>query len=186
MRILLVEDDYILATGLSAELARLGARIIGPFRRDGDAMAAADEAGGAILDIQLVRGTSFALAERLMARRVPLLFYSGTDRALPIRFSDVPRFSKPTGARCLLTELERQGARRPLSAPSGPMAALPLLRAEARRLLADGAAADRLVEATLERAIRLAADRDRSEPVAVWLARLLRSEHRRRGSGLLN
>ncbi|MEI4473913.1 response regulator [Frigidibacter sp. MR17.24] len=186
MRILLVEDDYILATGLSAELGRLGAEIIGPFRTHGDALAAADEAGGAILDIRLRQGTSFALAERLMARRVPLLFYTGARDAMPIRFSEIPLFAKPTAAQRLLSDLERQAGRPLPPSPSDPLAALPLLRAEARRLLSDGTAADRLVEATLERAIRLAAERDRSEPVAIWLARLLRAEHRRRGTRLLN
>ena len=101
-RILVVEDDYYLASDACDWLRREGAEVIGPFRSTDEAYQALD-AGAvdvAVIDINLGEGPTFRLASRLAAAGVPFAFATGYDAvALPENFRDRPRLEKPfTGA----------------------------------------------------------------------------------------
>lgn len=82
-RILVVEDEALVAMLLEDELVDAGARVIGPATTVGDALrlveAAAADGGidAAVLDIGLEDGTAVPLADRLAARGVPFLFATG-------------------------------------------------------------------------------------------------------------
>lgn len=100
LRILVVEDTFMLADELNEFLEELGCVIVGPAAR---ASEAADLLGsgpldGALLDVHLSRGeTSFPLAADLAGRHVPFLFITGydLDSSFPPEFRDIPRISKP-------------------------------------------------------------------------------------------
>ncbi len=187
LNVLVLDDDLIVAIRLCTDLRRMGASIIGPFAEVNEAIDHLDVADAAILDVRLRDDTAFPLADCLRHRRTPFLFYTALDReALPGRFRDVPHFSKPMATEVLVSQLKRAPKPIPDLPPPAVEASLPMLRHQARLLLHDAAAADRLVESALRAALQrpLAA---RSQPqLDRALERLLLEIYRRRGSALLN
>ncbi len=104
-RVLVVEDEYYLATDVSRGLEAEGAQVLGPFPDQDSALAAVeqDRPDCAILDVNFGRGANFDLADRLQQMGVPFLFFTGYDRhAIPARFSEVQRLEKPVDASRLL------------------------------------------------------------------------------------
>ncbi len=103
-RILVVEDDYIVAMDLVDSLEALGAIVVGPFygvATASDALTAA-RPDAAILDIKLGRETVYPLADRLLAAAVPFVFATGFEAsAIPLRFASVTCLTKPVSARDL-------------------------------------------------------------------------------------
>jgi CheY-like chemotaxis protein len=98
-RILVVEDDYMLAHDLQRELEKLGVLVIGPVSSVGlalrllDAMPVLD---GAILDIELRGEKSYPVADVLRERAIPFVFTSGYEGSLVLSaYQDVPRLEKP-------------------------------------------------------------------------------------------
>ena len=97
-RLLVVEDDFYLATDEKALLENAGAKVVGPF---GSGCAERDivEAGqldGAIVDINLGKGPSFDLARLLARRGVPFVFVTGYDAVMvPDELAHAPRLEKP-------------------------------------------------------------------------------------------
>ena len=98
-RILVVEDEYLLAEELAQELSDAGALVIGPASSIARAMALLEPPSrpdGAILDVNLAGEPVFPLADTLIGRGIPLVFTTGYDRAtLPKRFAAVPICEKP-------------------------------------------------------------------------------------------
>lgn len=98
-RILVVEDEYLLADELSIELSELGAIILGPASNVQAALSLLSDGGaldGAVLDINLGGEPAFPVADRLIAQGVPIIFTTGYDaEAMPERFRNVPRCEKP-------------------------------------------------------------------------------------------
>jgi len=105
-RILVLEDDFYLATDEKALLEGAGADVIGPF---GSSCTERDilEAGpidGAVVDINLGEGPSFDLAQALESRGIPFVFVTGYDAAvISEELSHVPRLEKPIRDRELVT-----------------------------------------------------------------------------------
>jgi CheY-like chemotaxis protein len=97
--ILLVEDEYMLATDLLQELKAAGAIVIGPVPDVTAALNLLDGShviDGAVLDIKLGGKPSFPIADVLASRRIPYLFSTGYDRqALPEQYQAIPRCEKP-------------------------------------------------------------------------------------------
>ena len=102
-RILVVEDDYITAYDLKAELESTGAEVIGPVANLEGAMellTSGPTPDGAILDINLGGKPVFPLADTLRERRIPLVFTTGYDEdALPAAYAGLPCFEKPVDMR---------------------------------------------------------------------------------------
>lgn len=98
LRLLVVEDEFLLSVIIAEDLAGAGATVLGPFGDLETALAASarERFDCAVLDINL-RGTMvFPLADRLLDRGVPFLFVSGYGaEQLPTRFQPVPRLGKP-------------------------------------------------------------------------------------------
>ncbi len=97
-RILVVEDNFIMALDLSQMVEELGGVVVGPAGRldEGVALAKSNEIDGAILDVNLDGSNTFNLADGLLAGHVPVIFATGYDaRTLPDRFADTPKLSKP-------------------------------------------------------------------------------------------
>lgn len=99
LRLLIVEDDAVVALNLQDFVESLGCIVAGPAGRLSDAFALAERQpiDGAILDINLHGEMVFPLAERLAARKIPLLFCSGyaLTAAVPAQFAHCPQIPKP-------------------------------------------------------------------------------------------
>ena len=100
LRILVVEDTFMLADELNEILTDLGCETVGPAARASDAtqLASGNALDGALLDVNLSRGeTSFPVAAHLVSRHVPFVFITGYDLdiSFPAEFRSVPRISKP-------------------------------------------------------------------------------------------
>ena len=107
LRILVVEDDMLIAIHVEESLRELGCVVVGPIGKLDDAMRLAKSADfdAAILDVNVRGGHVYPVAERLRARGIPFALASGYgDWALPAEFRDQPRLTKPFTTR----ELEAQ------------------------------------------------------------------------------
>jgi CheY-like chemotaxis protein len=111
MRLLVVEDEYLVADDIRHELQSLGAQVVGPAPSVAGALAmlSGDAAiDGAILDIDLCGEMVFPVAGALHARSVPFVFWTGYgDSMVPADFSDAPRLQKPATAIELVRALLR-------------------------------------------------------------------------------
>jgi PAS domain S-box-containing protein len=96
-RILLVEDEELVALELSTELSRLGWAIVGPASTLNEAqLLLSANLDAAILDVNLRGRSIYPLAQALEERDVPFLFCTGYEMADPEgRFPDVPVIRKP-------------------------------------------------------------------------------------------
>jgi PAS domain S-box-containing protein len=97
-RVLLVEDEALVAMMIQECLTEYGHSVIGPIGRASEALAAAKEGefDAAILDINLGDGMAYPVAEILSARGVPFVFVTGYEAdTVDGRFSGVPVLQKP-------------------------------------------------------------------------------------------
>jgi DNA-binding response OmpR family regulator len=110
MRILVVEDDYYLATDERQMLQSAGADVVGPFGNAEEACRAvvSEELDCALVDINLGSGPCFAVARELRDRGIPFLFTTGYEATvIPDEFQDVERVEKPTSTRAIVVALSR-------------------------------------------------------------------------------
>lgn len=107
-RVLIVEDEYFIATDIKRTLKREGAEIVGPVGNLESGLSLADEdLDAAILDVNLEEASSYPIAERLRDRRVPYLFLTGYDAwALPAEHRDTARLAKPFPPQSVVTMVE--------------------------------------------------------------------------------
>ena len=109
-RVLIVEDDNILAITLAEEFAAEGAEVIGPAATVTDALdvIARNDLDGAIVDINLRGKAAFPVADALADRHIPFVFATGYLVAghIPVRHADVRRFEKPTAPGVICRALE--------------------------------------------------------------------------------
>lgn len=98
-RILVVEDEYMLAADLEMELLDAGAIVLGPFGTLETAIefiSTEQEVDGAILDVNLRGEMIFPVADLLIGRGVPVVLTTGYDASIiPSRFEDCARCEKP-------------------------------------------------------------------------------------------
>ncbi len=109
-RILLVEDESLIAIVIEEMLEELGCELAGRAADLGSAVAAAEAGGfdGAVLDVNLDGLESFAVADALAARGVPFLFSTGYgEPRMPEPFADRPVLQKPFQEDELRDGLER-------------------------------------------------------------------------------
>jgi CheY-like chemotaxis protein len=98
LRVLLVEDESLVALLMEDILAELGCRVLGPVARIAPAIASVEEDGFdlAVLDINLGGQPVFPVAKRLAERGIPFLFVTGYSRSEIARdFRDRPMLMKP-------------------------------------------------------------------------------------------
>lgn len=110
IRILVVEDDYYLATDAEKTLTSAGADVLGPCGNEesGLAIVAEEEIDCAVLDVNLGPGPSFRIAHVMRERGIPFLFITGYDReAIPREFADIERLEKPYVGQHLLIAVGR-------------------------------------------------------------------------------
>lgn len=109
-RILIVEDEMLVAMLIEDTLSDLGHEVVGPAMRLETALAAADsdDFDFAILDINLAGKQSFPVADRLTERGIPFAFASGYGAAgLIDPYREKPVLQKPFAPAQIATMLER-------------------------------------------------------------------------------
>lgn len=97
-RVLLVEDEAILAMALEDILGHLGCVVVGPALTvaDGHRLASDAQLDAGVLDINMGNGPNFTIAEILRTRSVPFCFSTGYGLAgVPSQYADVPVLQKP-------------------------------------------------------------------------------------------
>ena len=98
-RILLVEDDYLIALDVATQLEDAGATVAGPAPSVATALGLLDREAGvdaAVLDVNLGQENSFPVARVLQERGIPFLFstgYNPTD--IPAEWRHVIVSTKP-------------------------------------------------------------------------------------------
>ncbi len=98
-RILVVEDETLIALLLEETLQELGCVVVGPVGKlDAALRLASDEVlNGAILDVTIRGGRVYPVAEILLGRDMPFVLASGYENwALPEALRDQPRLNKPS------------------------------------------------------------------------------------------
>ena len=98
-RILIVEDEGLVALQLQQDVEGAGHQVVGPARslRHGLMLASQERIDAALLDVRLGQETSAAIAEQLLARAIPFAFTTGYADSvmLPDHLRKIPRLSKP-------------------------------------------------------------------------------------------
>jgi len=97
LRVLIVEDDPIVAFDLEAIITDLEDAEVAVCRSVDEARAAlAAPVDFAVLDIDVVDGKSYPIAEALLARSTPIVFVSGARRdEVPPELRDILFIAKP-------------------------------------------------------------------------------------------
>jgi CheY-like chemotaxis protein len=109
-RILIAEDEFLVAVLLEQDVTEAGYGVVGPFTGLPEALNAARDGGFdlALLDINMNGHMAYPLADELLARDVPFIFLSGyAAQDLPERFRACPRVAKPYDVAVLLREIVR-------------------------------------------------------------------------------
>lgn len=97
-RVLVVEDEFLVAMTLQDCLEEWGYEVVGPSGRLEDALALveAEAVDAAIIDVNLAGQTIFPLAARLKAKGIPFVLTTGYERSvIPDEFKDAPWLQKP-------------------------------------------------------------------------------------------
>jgi len=96
-RILIVEDEALIAMWIAEILQGAGAAVIGPAGSAAEALALIERESldGAVLDYKMPDGTTEPVADLLAARGVPFVFATGYHpRPLAPEYADRPRLEK--------------------------------------------------------------------------------------------
>lgn len=98
-RVLVIEDEYMIADDLACELRDAGAEVVGPAASLPQAMRAIGQGkavDAAVLDINLRETLAYPVLDRLIEAGVRVLITSGYDEGMiPERYRHLPRCEKP-------------------------------------------------------------------------------------------
>ena len=97
-RILVVEDDYMIAQDVAERLEREGAEVIGPVPSVAASLRLIEKSGVdvAVLDVNLGSENSFPIAQVLRDKDIPFLFSTGYNSAdIPAEWQHVAVSMKP-------------------------------------------------------------------------------------------
>jgi CheY-like chemotaxis protein len=112
--VLIVEDDPIIAIDFEDRLSGFGVTTVRSVGSVAQALEAIAERAPdfALLDVELIREKSFAIAERLAALKIPFAFVTGygAETSIPAQFAARPRLQKPCSTDALEHVLLTRGA----------------------------------------------------------------------------
>ncbi|HET9630174.1 MAG TPA: response regulator [Novosphingobium sp.] len=114
-RVLIMEDEFIVALDLTDMAEDLGFCVDGPFATVTEGAKAITEhrPDAAILDVQLADGEVFPLADTLRALGVPIIFHSGhaDNGRLMARYPGAKSAGKPCPAELIASHLVQATSR---------------------------------------------------------------------------
>ena len=124
MRVLVVEDEFLVALELEEMVERLGFCVIGPAPTVAKArsLLERERPDVALLDVNLGGERSTPIAEFLRQQGIPFVLTTGYGRSQLSEpaLVDAPRLSKPVDPECLRHALARHdGVRRPIGDGKG-------------------------------------------------------------------
>ena len=111
LNILVVEDDYLVASELASMLRDYGAQVIGPVPDSARARRAVldDSPDCVLLDVNLKGQLTFDLAKEVREQGVPLIFTTGYDTSfIPDALRAVPCLQKPIEVHDLVERVRQQ------------------------------------------------------------------------------
>lgn len=98
-RILVAEDEGLIAFDIEAMLRGFGCEVVGPVSDVAEVLEAieTERLDGALLDVNLRGRQVFEILPELIRRKIPVMLTSGYDDStlFPAAFRDLPRISKP-------------------------------------------------------------------------------------------
>jgi CheY-like chemotaxis protein len=97
-RILVVEDEYLIAMSLADALESAGSVVVGPVSSVEKAIQKIESEfiDAAVVDVNLGGVLAYGVADMLIARKIPFVFTSGyEDIALRNRYAQVKNCPKP-------------------------------------------------------------------------------------------
>lgn len=105
LRVLLAEDEGLIALELETILQDFGCEVVGPVSRVSEVLREVERGGldGALLDVNLRGEQIFSVLPRLIEHRLKIVITSGYDDAtlFPPEFRALPRLAKPFDERAL-------------------------------------------------------------------------------------
>lgn len=108
-RVLVVEDEYLIAQSLERDLQSAGATVLGPVPNVAGALALLqreENLDAAVLDINLGEQKVYAVVDALLARGIRCVFATGNDVAdVPSAYAAVARCEKPINPNSLVQAL---------------------------------------------------------------------------------
>jgi DNA-binding NtrC family response regulator len=114
-RILLVEDNFLIANSLRKLLATMGCEVVGPVPTldQAEELAGREALDGAILDINIIGGTSLGVAAMLRNRGCPFFFITGygSPEGVPENLAMALKLNKPIDAALLQSTCMREFAK---------------------------------------------------------------------------
>jgi ActR/RegA family two-component response regulator len=110
--LLIVEDEYIIASDLARSLEERGAEVVGLAGSVEDALELVAANGAridcAVLDVNLRDERVYPVADALIALGLPFIFTTGYDTvAIPDAYSCAPRCEKPVDIMLLVRQLAK-------------------------------------------------------------------------------
>jgi PAS domain S-box-containing protein len=120
-RVLLVEDEILVAMMMRDLLTEIGLTVIGPFSRLSEAMVAAvhQDIDAGIIDVNLGGEFVYPVADVLVAREIPFVFVTGYGiESIDERFGQVPIIKKPIQRQALQKVFVPADREEPASAAS--------------------------------------------------------------------
>jgi DNA-binding response OmpR family regulator len=108
LAVLVIEDEYFIASDCAAALREHGARVLGPVPDlvRGRALLAAERPGCVVLDINLKGDWAFQFAEELMEQGIPAVLTTGYDASvIPASLRSAPLLRKPVETGDLIREI---------------------------------------------------------------------------------
>ncbi|WP_132249584.1 response regulator [Methylobacterium segetis] len=116
-KVLIVEDEILIAMELMDIVEDVNGCVVGPARTNRDAirLIEAERLDAAILDLNLADGEATPAAHRLIAARIPVLICTAgiLPREMRLAWPDLPIQRKPVEARRLVAALASLCARAP-------------------------------------------------------------------------
>ena len=113
--VLVVEDDYFIASELSDSLRRVGAVVTGPFASVAEGLAAVRTGSAldcAVLGVNLEGEMVWPVVDALMSRGVPVILTTGYEaEVVPPTYAHLTRLEKPTTLRDVAHYITRQTPR---------------------------------------------------------------------------
>jgi len=96
-RVLIVEDEPLIAMSLEDQIADFGYEVVGTAPSADAALARIESQSPDIvlLDLFLRDRLSWELADLLLERQVPFVIMSGSPEEIPPRYAGTPRLKKP-------------------------------------------------------------------------------------------
>lgn len=110
--VLIVEDDAIIALDFEDTILGFGVKTVRTSGSAARALKLIDDRAPdfAVLDVALVSGNSFAVAEKLQAMKIPFVFVTGYSRGfgLPAPLEGTPMLPKPCSSDALEAALRQR------------------------------------------------------------------------------